>query len=190
MIGFKVDKARDLFVDRRAVREVMDRRTLAVFGRFGAFVRKVAQRSIRRRKRPSQPGSPPSSHSGELRRFLYFAVDTRRRSVVIGPAATNQTFFDDDMRPVRGTVPEVLEYGGAITIVEEWTGSRWRRRDLRTQGAVSDVDALRHSDRSNIFRGRPIRKRRVNIQRRPYMGPAFAIGQRELAGMWQDSIAA
>ena len=86
MIGFKgVDLAKAGFFDRGSVLRAADRAALRVLSRFGAFVRRRARTSIRKRKAISLPGSPPSSHVGTLRELILFAFDAIRRSVVIGP---------------------------------------------------------------------------------------------------------
>lgn len=53
----------------------------------GAFIRTTARRSIRRRKRPSPAGSPPSTQTGRLKDALAFFVDERRERVIIGASA-------------------------------------------------------------------------------------------------------
>jgi hypothetical protein len=78
-------KVKQLFLDRPAITRYIDRKTQRVFKRFGAFVRLVAQRSMRRRKTASPPGQPPSVHKGQLRKLIFFSLDERRKSVVIGP---------------------------------------------------------------------------------------------------------
>lgn len=95
-------KVKDFFFDRQAVLAKVDAATLRVLSKFGAFVRRTARSSIRSRKTPSAPGSPPSSHTGLLKRLIFFGYDPASRSVVIGPA------------PLRSTVeaPPLLEYGG------------------------------------------------------------------------------
>ena len=80
-----------MFFDRRAVLSRVDAATQSVLSRFGAFVRQAARTSIRFRKKPSEPGQPPSSHTGLLRRFIFFSYEPRQRSVVIGPARLNKT---------------------------------------------------------------------------------------------------
>lgn len=96
-------KVKHLFFDRKEVIAKVDAATRRVFSKFGAFVRRTARSSIRSRKKPSLPGSPPSSHTGLLKRLIFFSYDPARRSVVIGPA------------PLRSTVeaPPLLEYGGS-----------------------------------------------------------------------------
>ena len=114
MIGFRIDKAKGMFFDRRAVMSAADQATRRVLSKFGAYVRRGAKSSIRKRKRASLPGRPPSSHTGLLKRFIYFGYDPSRRSVVIGPARLNTTV---------GDAPPALEYGGSTRIVTR----RWVR---------------------------------------------------------------
>ena len=116
MIGMDV---KAIFFDRKAVRSAAGGATRRVLSRFGAFVRRAARSSIRKRKRTSAPGKPPSSHTGLLRRFIFFSYDRERRSVVIGPARLNQKV---------GDAPHALEYGGMSTVVEGPRGRRLTRR--------------------------------------------------------------
>lgn len=99
---FDVAKWKLQFFDAAAVKKATDKDTRARLSRFGAFVRRRAQTSIRKRKRTSPPGSPPYSHAGTLRKLLFFAYDPARNSVVVGPAAGGSATG----------APERLEYGG------------------------------------------------------------------------------
>ena len=113
------NRAKGFFFDRqKVVRRVRDA-ARKVLSRFGAFVRRTAKSSIRKRKRTSAPGEPPSSHTGLLKRFIYFGFDPSRRSVVIGPARLDQ-------KP--GDAPEALEHGGMSTVVEGRRRKRSKRR--------------------------------------------------------------
>jgi len=120
MIGYRIDSVKGLFFDRKAVQNAADRATRRVLSRFGAFVRRGARSSIRKRKKPSEPGRPPSSHTGLLKRFIFFGYEPRRRSVVIGPVRLNQ---------MVGDAPAALEHGGTSRVV---TGSRRRGRRVRS----------------------------------------------------------
>jgi len=107
MLGMKLEAAKANFFDRKAVISAVDRATGRNLSKFGAFVRQRARTSIRKRKRVSAAGSPPSAHvTGplSLRGGIFFAMVPDRRGVVIGPVAFNT--------PGSPTVPEVLEYGG------------------------------------------------------------------------------
>jgi len=103
-------KMKAMFFDHKKVRSATDRAARKVLSRFGAFVRTAARSSIRKRKAISEPGQPPSSHVGTLRRLIFFGYDTGRRSVVIGPTPFGST----------AEAPPLLEYGG-----------RARRKDRR-----------------------------------------------------------
>lgn len=109
MIGMKLKEATSQFFDRKTVVLAMDRAKRKVLSRFGAFVRRRARSSIRKRKKISEPGTPPTNRTGLLRDNIFFVYDRNRDSVVIGPTLLNRR--DDD-------VPELLEYGGQAT--------RWR----------------------------------------------------------------
>lgn len=89
MIGMRLSDAKRTFFDAPRVLAATTAAERAVLSRFGAFVRQRARSSIRARKSVSPPGSPPSSHTGLLKQFLFFAFDTERRSVVIGPVRLN-----------------------------------------------------------------------------------------------------
>lgn len=102
MFGLDFKAAKEGFFDRAKVLAAADRATLRVLSRFGAYVRQRARSSIRKRRRVSQPGQPPSSHVGLLKDLIFFSYEPSARSVVVGPTLTN--------RPTGA--PETLEYGG------------------------------------------------------------------------------
>ena len=124
MIGFKIDAAKSLFFDAPAVIAATTKAERRVLSKFGAFVRTRARSSIRKRKSPSPVGQPPSSHTGLLKRFLFFAFEPARHSVVIGPARLNQ---------VIGQAPAALEYGGTSVVV---AGPRSQRRTRKISVAA------------------------------------------------------
>jgi hypothetical protein len=81
----------------------MDKSERKLLSKAGAFVRRSARSSIRKRKRASAPGKPPSSHTGEYKRSILFGYDKANRSVVIGPSVN----FGG------AEVPTLLEFGGS-----------------------------------------------------------------------------
>ena len=115
MIRFEITK---LLFDQDAVRRKVDSGTRRVLSKFGAFVRRTARSSIRKRKKPSPPGSPPSSHIGLLKKFIFFGYEPAKRSVVIGPVRLSQKG--------RGEAPHLLEYGGSTKV--EHRGKRKRAK--------------------------------------------------------------
>jgi len=111
---------KQMFFDTKAVTSRVDKATRKVLSKFGAFVRTGAKHSIRKRKAVSEPGGPPSSHVGLLRKLIYFGYDPGRKSVVIGPT------------PLHGTAeaPPLLEYGG-----KAWRRGRKGRQVMATYRA-------------------------------------------------------
>ena len=107
MFGLRPSEAQRAFFDRAGVIAALTAAERRVLSRFGAFVRQRARTSIRTRKAVSAPGSPPSSHVGLLKQFIWFAYDPSHRSVVIGPVRLNAKN--------SGDAPRLLEYGGAAT---------------------------------------------------------------------------
>lgn len=107
MIGLKLAGAKALFFDRAAVANAMDRATKRALSKFGAFVRRRARSSIRSRKRASNPGEPPSSHTGLLKNNIFFVFEPDSKSVVIGPILLNGRAAGGEL-----PVPGLLEHGG------------------------------------------------------------------------------
>lgn len=97
-----VDAIKKSFFDAEKVQRSVDASTRKTLSRFGAFVRTRSRSSIRKRRAASVPGQPPSSHTGLLKKFVFFSYDTEAKTVVIGPAALRS----------NATAPELLEYGG------------------------------------------------------------------------------
>jgi len=129
MIRFEITK---LFFDKKAVRDKVDVGTLRVLSKFGAFVRRTARSSIRKRKKTSQPGSPPSSHIGLLKKFIFFGYDPRKDSVVIGPVRLTQNG--------RGEAPSLLEYGGTTKVTHRGKRKRAKVRPRPFMGPAFEKE--------------------------------------------------
>jgi len=82
VIGFHVRTRSYTELVRKRAKEA----TFRNLSHAAATIRVTARRSLRRRKKPSAPGHPPSSPTGRLRRSILYAVDRRRDYAVIGPA--------------------------------------------------------------------------------------------------------
>lgn len=96
-----------LFFDKGPVARALDAKTRKVLSKFGAYVRRGAQRSMRTRRGPAPPGRPPHAHGRrQLRKFLFFYYDPRKKSVVVGPVPLPRT--------ARRMIPMTHEYGGTI----------------------------------------------------------------------------
>ena len=67
----------------------------------GYLISTIAKGKIQRSKQKSQPGEPPTTRRGLLRKAIRYAVAADRKSVVVGPAHS-----------VVGTAGEPHEHGG------------------------------------------------------------------------------
>lgn len=110
---------KSFFLDRRRVMRYASRAKRREGMRAGGLIRAIARRSLRKRKRYSRPGEPPSSHHGLLKRLLYFAWDPSTESIVIGPQPI--------ARIMGGQVPGVLEHGGVLHHRRRRRGGKIRR---------------------------------------------------------------
>lgn len=130
-------RIRAMFFDRPKVARAVDRAKRRVLSKAGAFIRQRARTSIRPRKRTSRPGEPPTSHTGLLRRFIFFGYDRQRESVVVGPVGFR-----------RSKAPHVLEVGGR-TQVESRRGGKGRKRTVRIAARPYMAPAL-EKEQSNL----------------------------------------
>lgn len=107
MLNLKIDKAKSKFFDRQIVIDAVNKAERRSLSKIGAYIRTAARSSIRYRKKPSPPGSPPSAHRtmtrrrinkkgqtkiqsvSPLREFIFFAYDQENNSVIAGPALLN-----------------------------------------------------------------------------------------------------
>jgi len=130
MIGMTFQGAKQGFFDREKVKRSVDAGTRRVFSKFGAFVRQRAKTSIRKRKGTSPPGTPPYSHVGLLRKFILFAYDPQRKSVVIGPTLTKE----------ESEAPRLLEHGGDTVLEIEGKARRVRYRPRPFMGPAFEQE--------------------------------------------------
>ena len=72
-----------------------------VLRRMGAYIRRAAQSKVRQSRNPSQPGEPPHTRRGALKRGILFGVDRRTNSIVVGPSVR-----------FVGTSMQAHEFGG------------------------------------------------------------------------------
>jgi hypothetical protein len=125
-VSAKLTPEPERIIDGEAIGAALDRKSKAALKRFGAFVRRRMQTSIRYRKKKSESGQPPSAHRGNftrvkfnkktgtssrqavspLRELIAFAVSEDGRSVIIGPMIFRQS------KVGGGQAPPLLEQGG------------------------------------------------------------------------------
>jgi len=122
------------FFDRPAVKQAVDKGTRKALSKWGAYVRTAAKSSIRKRKKSSAPGQPPSSHQGSLKKLIFFAFDPGRESVVAGPLSFG-----------KNPGADVLEYGGMHSI--------FLRQPRRNDGTRGPSKTIRVKYRAFPFMG-------------------------------------
>lgn len=106
--GRSAMKLTRIFFDRSAIIKMMDAKTRRALSKTGAYIRTTARSSMRRRKKASAPGQPPSVHGkGLLKKLLFFGYDSQTKSVVVGPEKLNTI--------INAGAPEANEYGGTFT---------------------------------------------------------------------------
>ena len=172
----KFNAFKRMFFDRTIVLDAVEAARRKTLSRGAAFIWKRAKSSIRSRKKSSLPGRPPHSHTGILKRFLFFGYDDRTQTAVIGPAKVNQVSFTATRRVARSGPPEILEEGGSYQVLEvQYPSGKWYRADLRSRRRIAEM---------------PQRWRTVTIEARPYMGPAKKAEEPKLAALWADSVKA
>jgi|SRR5699024_8409833 len=180
-LDIKSATAKDLFFDRAKVLAEIDRQTAKVLSRFGGFVRKTARRSIRRRKKVSEPGQPPSAHSDEIKNILYY-YDRFRQSIIIGPVGLNSS-------PYGGvTVPQLLEEGGDVT-TQFWLGKKTKKRGKPAEITWLNPNKVTgHINKAIYFHASDAPKVKAHYEARPFMQPAFDEWLEKLDEFWASSI--
>ena len=172
---FTLKQAAQAFFDRRPIDRSVDRARFNALGKAGAFVRRRARSSIRKRKAPSRPGSPPTNRTGHLRDRIVFFYDAQQESVVIGPTILNKHYKNGHGKPEKGTVPQLLEEGGNVGILCYWsTGKKqWVRANLSNK---------------RYLQSRVLQTQKFRIAARPYMGPALAAERPKFAELFLNSV--
>lgn len=144
--------------------------------KWGAYIRRSAKQSMKKRKSASPPGQPPSVHEGSLKRLLYFYYDKSTGSVVVGPEIKKDN-------PTGA--PNTLEFGGsqlapAVAFREYKVGQVGPIRAIERPDKPAQLvyvrlhteeQAHRATEIYNKYRARPARRFRIDA--RPYMKPAL-----------------
>ena len=165
-------RVKELFFDRAVVRDRMSRANRRALSKAGAFIRRRARSSLRRRKKPSAPGQPPSVHTSDrvatLRNIL-FAYEPESESLVVGPVRLQRsTLLGPDLG--SDTVPQIHEFGATVQVREVQVGRQWRLRAKRGQTTHQ------------------VRVRSVLYPERPFMGPALDAERDHIPDAWSGSV--
>jgi phage gpG-like protein len=194
MLGVKMA----ITFDSAQVRYATDKARQRVLKRQGAYTYKVARSKIRRRKKPSAPGSPPNTQTGALKRAIKFAADDK--TATVGPTKT-----------AIGYIGQLHEFGGTRPYLPE---KKRRRNNWKIQiGGHGPIETspLRFAKiktpkqlRRAINAGMAVAPKEMEVimmeqqsiasghmaryPARPFMGPALRDASPHLAAFWKDSI--
>ena len=177
-------KVREAFFDRPKVIKSLKAAKRKVLSKAGAFVRKRARGSMRRRKGVSPPGFPPSAHSqGNSLKTILFAYQPQSESTIVGPVQLNQVNFT--VESVTSTVPGLHERGETAIIRE------YRYAPIN---GTTDSANWRRVDGRRKYRNRPgfkleTRRRRARYPKRPFMRPALEAEAPKFPELFKNSIA-
>jgi hypothetical protein len=179
-----------------------DAATFKSIGQAAGTVRKIASRSIRRSKNPSQPGNAPNTQTGLLRRAIRYEISKGRDGAVIGPVNDYARTIWDALEYGGRTRPRrklkvykhrVGDYGPVEILSRRKNGKdakEWQTRDfvrvkLRTAKQAARADRLIAAE--NEVRAK-LAARPIEIQARPFMGPALEKVKPRLPDFWRNSV--
>ena len=167
--------------------------TIRNLGQAGAYIRGIAKRSIKVSPEPSEPGKPPHTRKGRLKRGILFAVEKARQSVVIGPAASEM-----------GRIGHTHEFGGTEPPkVRKGRKANWKLEvgghgPIRSEGTrpvvvklTSEQQVARAQELAPLFppsQGGPVSKKPRKYPPRPFMGPALEVSKARLPRLWANSV--
>lgn len=177
MIAMKFDKR--FYFDRKAVADIVGKDAAKSLGRAGAFVQRRARSSLRRRKKTSNAGQPPSVHSQDsyaTLKNIQFQFVPASMSVFVGPVLLNGS---------SGTpVPGLHERGLSAQVALWRLDPTWYRKSRlrwgdktgeRNKWVRSSPKAARRSTAKLNAKGIPteVKTIRASYPERPFMGPAL-----------------
>jgi hypothetical protein len=195
MIGIKLDKSKFFFEskDKQRIFAGVDKAQARNLNKSGGFIRTVARRSMRRRKKASQPGQPPSARTQSpshplgplLKERLFYQFDPSTKTVVVGPQKLNTIAYDGATQ-MRGTIPQTLEFGGSMSQMQylDERDGKWRKYDARYRARGFSQKVYGRGVMKTI----KLRRKQINIAARPYMAPAYKQSEPRLAGVWKDTV--
>lgn len=175
-------KIKESFFDRPRVIAALKKAKRKALSKAGAFVRRRARSSMRRRKSASPAGSPPSAHSnGNSLKTILFAFQPQSESTIVGPVQFNQVNFT--IESVTSTVPGLHERGETAIIreyryqpIEGESDVQWRRVDGRKRYGPREGYRLQ------------TRRRTARYPKRPFMRPALEAEAPNFPELFKNSI--
>lgn len=174
---------KESFFDRPKVIASLKKAKRKALSKAGAFVRRRARSSLRRRKQPSAPGSPPSTHSNDPSlKTILFAFQPQSESTIVGPVQFNQVNFT--VESVTSTVPGLHERGETAIIRE------YRYRPLDGESNKIEWRRVNGRRRYGPREGYKLetRRRTARYPKRPFMRPALEAEAPNFPELFKNSI--
>lgn len=188
MFTMKADTSK--FFDRVIVETEVERIEFEGLKRNALYLRRAARNSIRRRKSPSQPGQPPRSVRGDLKRGIQAHYERGLGEAVVGPVkfnwgtnAPNTLEFGGDSVIDRSVVRKVGD-GGEVRVVS--VGGKEVRPGVRV--VYGKIRTQAQADRATRINREIFGPRRITIKQRPFMAPSLQRSLPKLAPMWSMSV--
>lgn len=177
--------------DKQKLKKKVETATFTSLRHAGGAIGKTARFSIRRRKKPSRPGSPPHTPTGMLKRVIRYEVSNNKTEVTIGPV--NQ---------IAGRIWNLHEFGGTATKrrklkphrfrVGEFGPIRVKHQGIKTSFARVQLQTKAQANRAtrliveeNERRGE---SKPRHYPKRPFMKPALEANRSRLPTFWANSI--
>lgn len=180
-------KAKTSF-DTAALKKKVDAATFRSLGHAGGAIRLTARRSIRRRKQPSRPGTPPHTQSGNLKRSIRYEVT--QNDVKIGP-----------VNEFGGKLWNLHEFGGVAKgrrllkshrfTPGQFGPIRVKRRGFSTSFHRTKLNTWAQANRATRLINEENERRQAQVRRypkRPFMTPALEINRPRLPKFWANSV--
>ena len=173
------------------VKRKVDQASFKSLGHAGGAIRKTAYRSIRKRKKPSRPGTPPHTQTGRLKRSIRYEVDRRSPGVVIGPINEiagriwNLHEFGGVARKRRKLKRHRFKVGehGPIRVKSLGNAAKFARIKLLTAAQASRATRLIEEENARRGQSKPRR-----YPKRPFMKPALDANRSRLPKFWHNSV--
>jgi hypothetical protein len=174
--------------DAATIKKKVDAASFRSLGHAGGAIRLTARRSIRRRKKPSIPGTPPHTQSGRLKRSIRY--EATKQDVKIGP-----------VNEIGGKLWNLHEFGGVAKGRRRLKAHRFSPGEfgpirVKTAGFNASFHRAKlttwaQANRATRLINEENQRRQTQVRRypkRPFMGPALEINRPRLPKFWADSV--
>ena len=177
--------------DKTKLKKKVETATFKSLRHAGGAIGKTARFSIRRRKKPSKPGSPPHTQTGMLKRVIRYEVASNKTEVAIGPVNEiagriwNLHEFGGTATKRRKLKPHRFKVGehGPIRVKHQGIKTSFARIRLQTSAQASRATRLVEEENERRGDNKP-----RHYPNRPFMKPALETNRSRLPSFWANSV--